>query len=214
MNPKHEPARLPEPARNTELKPLSDEDLIALVRAKSHDAMTLLFDRYRRLVQTVASRILRDSGEAEDLVQSVFLEIFQSAFQFDAAKGSARVWILQYAYHRSLNRKEYLNRRGIYNGPGQLVRESTPDAVTGSLLRLESAQFVREAFGYLTGAERKIITLAFYEGLTMHEAAERTGDSFDSVRHHFYRGMRKLRSIFSEVPDSRLETSSKRKQAN
>ena len=180
-----------------QLQTQSDEALMALVQANRHDAMALLFARYRRLVQNVAWRILHDELEAEDLVQSVFLEIFQSVFRFDPAKGNAKAWILQYAYHRGFSRRLYLKRRGIYNRAPQLERKPVvPDP--NSLLPLESAQFVREAFAYLSGPERKIIELAFYEGLTMREAAKKTGDSFDSVRHHFYRGIRKLRTIFAE----------------
>ena len=180
----------------TQLQTQSDEVLMALVKAKRHDAMALLFARYHRLVKHVAWRILRDRYEAEDLAQSVFLEIFQSVFLFDPAKGNAKVWILQYAYHRGFSRKEYLKRRGIYNGAPQQERK-TVVSNTNSLLPLESAQFVREALANLSGPERKIIELAFYEGLTMREAANKTGDSFDSVRHHFYRGLRKLRTIFA-----------------
>lgn len=187
----------------------SDEALMELVQSNHHDAMGVLFSRYRRLVQNIAWRILRDNEEAEDLVQSVFLEMFQSAFLFDPAKGKAKVWMLQYAYHRAFSRKEYLRRRGLYSPRPQFCHEPAGKSETNFLLALESAQFVREAFAHLSGAERRIIQLAFYEGLTMCEAAERTGDSFASVRHHFYRGMRKLRTIFSERPGGSLEVASR-----
>jgi RNA polymerase sigma-70 factor (ECF subfamily) len=87
---------------------LSDEEVMKQVRQGNPDALLILFDRFYRLVLKVALRILRDPGEAEDLMQDVFLEIFDKADQFDAAKGSAKTWILQYAYHRSLNRRQYL----------------------------------------------------------------------------------------------------------
>jgi RNA polymerase sigma-70 factor (ECF subfamily) len=73
------------------------------LRQGNPDALLILFDRFYRLILKVALRILRDAGEAEDLMQDVFLEIFGKADQFDPAKGSVRTWILQYAYHRSLN---------------------------------------------------------------------------------------------------------------
>ena len=82
---------------------------MAHLQAGRHDALAILFDRYHRLVLTVALRILREAGETEDFMQSVFLEIFRCAAQYDAAKGTAKVWILQYAYHRSFNRRQYLN---------------------------------------------------------------------------------------------------------
>ena len=73
------------PLQYAELAPLSDEVLMAHLQAGHHDALAVLFDRYHRLVLTVALRILREAGEAEDLMQSVFLEIFRCAAQYDAA---------------------------------------------------------------------------------------------------------------------------------
>src|ERR1700730_3533616 len=96
---------------------LSDELLMVHLGQGHPDALAILFDRYHRLVLKVALRILRDSGEAEDVMQNVFMEIYRVAAHFDPAKGRTKVWILQYAYHRSFNRRHYLNLRGFY---GQL----------------------------------------------------------------------------------------------
>lgn len=94
---------------------LSDEDLMEQLRLRHPDALPVLFDRFYRLVLKIALRILRDPGEAEDLMQEVFFEIFNKASQFDAAKGSTNTWILQYAYHRSLSRRQYLTLRKFYD---------------------------------------------------------------------------------------------------
>ncbi len=80
---------------------LSDEDVMEQLRQGHPDALPILFDRFYRLVLKIALRILRDPGEAEDLMQEVFFEIFNKAAQFDPAKGSTKTWILQYAYHRA-----------------------------------------------------------------------------------------------------------------
>jgi RNA polymerase sigma-70 factor (ECF subfamily) len=85
------------------------------LQAGNFDALAVLFHRYHRLVLNVGLRILRDAGEAEDLMQSVFLEILRSAAQFDPLKGTTKVWILQYAYCRGFNRRQYLSLRGIYD---------------------------------------------------------------------------------------------------
>jgi DNA-directed RNA polymerase specialized sigma24 family protein len=76
---------------------------------------SVLFDRYHRLVLSIAPKIVRDPGEAEDVMQSVFPEIFRSVAQFDPAKGTTKVWILQYAYHRAINRRQHLNAREFYD---------------------------------------------------------------------------------------------------
>jgi RNA polymerase sigma-70 factor (ECF subfamily) len=187
-----------ESAEWLELRLLSDEVLMTHVGGGHPDALAVLFCRYRRLVLSVAWRILHDRGEAEDLVQSIFLEILQSATRFDAAKGSARSWILQYAYHRSFNRREYLCLRGIPKGVSSYTpdQEISPEWRSDSFEMFESGRLVQEALGHLNVKQRQILELAFYEGLTMREVAQRTGESFDSVRHHFYRAIGKLRAIY------------------
>jgi RNA polymerase sigma-70 factor (ECF subfamily) len=87
---------------------------MAHLQAGHADALAILFDRYHRLVLSIAMKILRDVGEAEDLMQSVFLEIYKSAAQFDPTRGTTKVWILQYAYHRGMNRRQHLNVRNFY----------------------------------------------------------------------------------------------------
>ena len=94
---------------------LSDEGVMERLREGDANALPILFDRFYRLVLKIALRILRDAGEAEDLMQEVFLEIFKKAAQFDPAKGSVKTWILQYAYHRSLSRRQYLALRNFYD---------------------------------------------------------------------------------------------------
>src|SRR6266852_5257494 len=189
---------------------LSDELLMVHLGQGHPDALAVLFDRYHRLVLNVALRILRDTGEAEDLMQSVFLEIFHTAAQFDPAKGATKVWILQYAYHRSFNRREYLNLRGLYERPDDSgAMQKAPSAVwSGALGVLESARLVQEALEQLTEVERTILEFAFYEFLTMREIAARTGDSFDSVRHHYYRGLEKVRWVLCDSPKARREPAS------
>src|SRR6185295_265734 len=97
------------------MRNMTDEEVMDQLRKGHPDALPILFDRFYRLVLKIALRILRDPGEAEDMMQDVFLEIFNKAAQFDPAKGSAKTWILQYAYHRSLSRRQYLALRNFYH---------------------------------------------------------------------------------------------------
>src|SRR5437867_11323136 len=71
---------------------MTDEDVMEQLRQGHPDALPILFDRFYRLVLKVALRILRDQGEAEDVTQDIFLEIFNRADQFDRSKGSTKIW--------------------------------------------------------------------------------------------------------------------------
>jgi RNA polymerase sigma-70 factor (ECF subfamily) len=193
-----------------ELVPLADEALMAYLQSGHPDALAVLFDRYHRLVLSIALRILRDPAEAEDVMQSVFLEIFQSVAQFDASKGTTKIWILQYAYHRSFSRRRYLDLRGLSEYAGERLPPKTPaDAMTvGAFVGLERAHLVQEALKHLSKTQRNTLELAFFEGLTMMEISQRTGESFDSVRHHYYRALRKLRLLLCDSSVSAAESSS------
>ena len=92
---------------------VSDEDLLMQLRSGQTDALAVLFDRHCREVFSVGHSILQDCGEAEDLMQEVFLEVFRDAGKFDPARGSVETWILQYATDRSLNRWQHLKLRGL-----------------------------------------------------------------------------------------------------
>lgn len=111
-----------------ELNKLSDAELVTLLITGEHSALAVLFDRYHRLVFSIAVRILRDEGEAEDVVQTVFLNIFEGAIHFDPLKGTLKIWLLQYAYHRALNKRRNLAAQGVYLWDGQLDGAANPQS--------------------------------------------------------------------------------------
>src|ERR1700719_3950801 len=101
-------------AQSDDFAQLSDEELTQQITEGCQEAMAELFDRYHRLVFDVAVRIVRDPGEAEDVVQIVFLDIFRAMAKFDSRKGILKVWLLQFAYHRALHRKRHLVSNHFY----------------------------------------------------------------------------------------------------
>ena len=187
-----------EPLIFGQLGRLTDEQLMARLQAGDNDALALLFDRYHRLVLSIAFRIVRDQGEAEDVMQTVFLDIFRTVAQFDPSKGTTRVWLLQYAYHRALNRKKHLQARNFYKSIE--IEEAAPLLFEGvpSLARLTQVELKRlidQALATLQPEQKRVIELASHEGLSMQEISDKTGESLVNVRHHYYRGLKKLRSV-------------------
>jgi RNA polymerase sigma-70 factor, ECF subfamily len=106
------------------------------------------------------------------------------------------VWILQYAYHRSISRRNYLQLRRFYDC-------ASLDDIAGleAALKMpvcpptqEMSRLISEALALLPEAQRKIVRMVFFEGLSLKDIAERTGQTFSSIRHHYYRGLDLLRT--------------------
>src|SRR5437879_5323401 len=93
----------------------SDEVLLKEVSSGGTEALSELFKRYARIVRGVAYRVLRDTSEADDLLQDIFLLVHRLSGAFDSSKGSARFWILQMTYRRAISRRRYLTSRHFYS---------------------------------------------------------------------------------------------------
>jgi RNA polymerase sigma-70 factor (ECF subfamily) len=175
---------------------IGDEELLARLRAKDQEAVGVLFERYSGLFLSIAYRILNDRWEAEDVVQEIFLEIFQRSESFDPAKASARTWMVQLAYSRSFDRRKFLHRRFIYGGTEiqrlkNTLRESS--RLEEQIATRLTGEQLHEAFGELNEKQRATLELYFFEGCDLREVAARLEDTFENVRHYYYRGLDRLR---------------------
>ena len=178
---------------------VSDEHLLFRIAAEDREALAILFRRHYRLVHWIARKILRNVTEAEDLAQDVFLHIARKCYLYNSAKGTARSWIVRATYYQALNRKEYLEDRHYYtavNPKGRGVEElAAPDAneydhsgeaVFGRARWLQ----MREV---LTADQWEAIRMHFFEGCTFAEIGKKRHQAVANVRHHFYRGLARLR---------------------
>jgi RNA polymerase sigma-70 factor, ECF subfamily len=188
----------------------SDEILISRVLNNDTEAFALLFRRYARVVRAVALRVLRDSSEAEDLLQDIFVLIHRLCRTFDSSKASAQFWILQMTYRRAISRRRYLNSRHFYtqveldDQTAQFAESQSvhvDDAVDSILAELD----LQKMFGTLSGDQQKTLRLHFIEGYTLDEIAKMLGQTKGNVRHHSFRGLDRLRKqIFAgKLPGAR-----------
>jgi RNA polymerase sigma-70 factor, ECF subfamily len=178
------------------LRSPSDEELMTGLQARDTRALEALFSRYSRLVSGIAYRILRDYSEAEEVVQEAFFYIYQKSTLFDPQKGCAKAWIVQVAYSRALDRRAHLSRRGFYVGTeiesldDTLVGKTDVEGEIGAKINFAHLQ---RAFQDLTQMQRRTLELFYFEGLELREISERLHEPFGNVRHHFYRGLERLR---------------------
>ena len=171
-----------------------------MIRATSGDQQALgcLLERYGRLLRSIAARILKDVTEAEDLVQDLFLFIQRKCGIFDSSRSSARSWIIQMAYQRAIERRRFLTTRQFYANTeiekkgrevvGTPTTESdySPDAVFGR-------NGLEKVLEDLSEDQRETLRLHFFEGYTLAEISEKLGQPRGNVRHHYYRGLDRLR---------------------
>src|SRR5215472_10782682 len=99
----------------TQLQEADDLELVRQLVSGNDDAFAVFVDHYQRLVFSVAIRIVKDEGEAEEVVQIVFLDIFRKVATFDPSRGTLKMWVLQYAYSRSVNRRRQLESQHFYS---------------------------------------------------------------------------------------------------
>jgi RNA polymerase sigma-70 factor, ECF subfamily len=184
---------------------LSDDALLEQASGGSSEALSILFKRHARVVRGVAYRVLRDTSEADDLLQDIFLLVRRLCGTFDSSKGSARFWILQMTYRRAISRRRYLTSRHFYShldldqaanrlGDSEGGSCGPESSMNESLDRREALQF---CFTGLSESQRQTLHLFFFEGYTFEEIAAKLGQTVGNARNHYYRGLDKLRKQIS-----------------
>jgi len=181
---------------------VSDEELLTKVSTENREFLAQLFRRHAPTVFAIGRRILRNTTEAEDLVQDVFLYVFKKSSVYDSTKGSARSWLFQVAYTQALLRRRKLASRGFYESTDSGAERQEPYGESGSAYESTvEGLFGRNAWKAvlddLSNDQEDVLRLHFFEGYTFVEIAEKLGQSFANVRNHHYRGLEKLRKYLA-----------------
>jgi RNA polymerase sigma-70 factor, ECF subfamily len=170
----------------------TDAELVHEMCGERPEALERLFHRYVRLVTGIAHRILNDRAEAEDVTQEVFLEIYRKAHLYSPARGSFKVWLLQYVYHRTLRRKAVLRRRAAYVGQALDAIDEPASEPRFGLTPDECRWVLRSLLAQLPTRQRTTLELTCFEDLPLRDVAERLGVSLGRTRHYYYRGLARL----------------------
>lgn len=160
---------------------------------RDETALEALYDRYAGMLWSVLNRILRDPQAAEEILQDIFYQLWHSASQFDASRGSLPAWLTVIARNRAISR---LRRRNPAAGE-ELTENmaSLPFNLESAASQRELLERVRRALATLPQEQRSTIELAYFEGLTHSEIAQRTGDPLGTVKTRLRTAVETLRRI-------------------
>ena len=164
------------PAEN--MSATDDMGLLTRIQSGDQEAMSALFDRYGTMVYSVALRVLKDAGEAEDVMQEIFVQVWKNPGAFVSGKGSLGGWLVVVARNRSIDmirRRRPTEQVELFALPSStnLAREAERNSLLGK---------IRGVMVSLPEEQRKSVELAFFEGLSHSEIAEKTGDPLGTVK--------------------------------
>ncbi len=173
----------------------ADRALISRIEERDADALGLLYDRHAGRLLGLAHRIVGETGEAEEVLQEVFLWVWRSASGFDAGRGTVLGWLLMATRSRAIDR---LRARRPALRAGLRAVETVPDAPSAQDVEADSAtrqweNVCRSAIAQLPDEQRRALELAYFEGLTHQEISEKTATPLGTVKTRVRLGLMKLR---------------------
>lgn len=172
-------------------------DLIRQIARGDRQAFGIFYDRYASLVFTFAMRILRDRSAAEDILQEVFLQAWREAGSYDQDRGSPEAWIITMSRSRGIDKLRSIRRRersfvSIEDPSGAEYEGKVESGAMASEARL----MVNSALAQLPEAQRKVLEMAYFDGLTQSEIAARLKEPLGTVKTRMRTGMERLREFF------------------
>ena len=179
-----------------ELSGQHEEELVRRLQNREPRAMNELYDRFGKLAWSVTMAIVRDATAAEDLVQETFLRVWTRIKAFDAARGALGPWLLAIARNRAIDHVRSARSR-MEQSSGHLESLDHPSLFNDmdrDLLNSEHAKLLKKAMAKLSDNQRKVIELAYYEGLSQTEMAERMSQPLGTVKTWTRTALRQLRA--------------------
>lgn len=177
---------------------MTNTDLdVLLRRVAQHDAeaFTAFYDATRSRVFGMVARVLRDRGYSEETTQDVYLQVWRTAESYDPASGSALAWVLTLAHRRAVDRVRSEQASTLRDARyGAVSVERDTDHVTDAVISDEERRRVNACLDGLTEVQREAIELAYYQGLTYVQVAERLAANLATVKSRMRDALRGLRN--------------------
>ena len=175
-------------------------DLQCLQRAQAGETRSLseLYDRYTPLLYPVALRILRSAVDAEDAVQDAWLQVWKRSTSYDPRRGTVAAWLITVVRTRALDRYRSMASRSRAESKVDPEPVTPPEDPTKSAVHVQLSARVREALAKLTPQQRECIEIAYFEGLSQSEIAERLKIPLGTVKSWTRQGLMRLREMMPQ----------------
>jgi len=179
-----------------------DIELLRQIAAGDRAAFAEFYDRHCTLMFSVASKILNNTGEAEDVLQEVFVQIWEKAGRFDPKLGKAASWAAILVRNKAIDRIRASQRRSRLAeaaGAAHAIATEVSDSANENFYGHDKAKFIHSAIGELPDEQRRAIELAYFSGLTQDEISQKLNTPLGTVKARIRRGLLKLRDQLEGV---------------
>lgn len=177
--------------------PLEDLDLVIALARGDRDALAQLYDRHASVMLALGIKLLRDRGEAEEILHDVYLEAWRRAGDYDPSRGAVRTWLMLRMRSRCLDRIKSAARSRTAPA-GENLERIVGGAASGVADAID-AQRVHAAMAQLPDEQRKILELGYFTGLSCSEIAEHLEIPIGTVKSRLHAAMKKLRAELSDA---------------
>lgn len=177
-------------------------ELLRRIAQRERAAFESLYDRYVNILYATALKFVKEDADAQDVVQDVFIQIWDKAKLYDPAKGKPLTWALTLTRNRSIDRIRAIQRRTRLRD--EFEQETHVDESAGVREALsgvdasEKGQILRAAVNQLSPQQKKVIELAYFGGLTQTEIAEKLGEPLGTVKARARRGLLRLKELLGD----------------
>jgi RNA polymerase sigma-70 factor (ECF subfamily) len=172
---------------------VDDAALLTSIQSGDQDAMATFFRRYSSMVYSIAIRVLKDSGDAEDVVQEIFVQVWKNPGAFVSGRGSLGGWLVVVARNRAID----MLRRRRPSDPVELFALPSSTNLAHEAERSVLMGKIRIAMVALPAEQQKSVELAFFEGLSHSEIAQKTGDPLGTVKTRIRLALLSLRKVLT-----------------
>lgn len=181
----------------------SPEELLTNVATGCKESFSALYKAFSSALFGICYGVTKNHAEAQEVLQEAFLAIWKKADQYDPKLGKASTWIIQLTRNQAIDRLRKRQRRDA--GQDRLENEPQPEPEdsdpSGSLISKETAQKVKNALKTLPDDQKQALQLAFYEGLSQTQIAERLDEPLGTIKSRIRRAMERVRIVIGDIDD-------------